>query len=134
MEEADFKNLAIYQKAQEIAHLTQALVDAMDQGQEAGDVSQQMLEDAYTLAPKIAGAESIAYYQGKMEKAVQVKIAACSLQASTALCRMEEMADDQYIQVVRDEIENFRHLFLDWIDTFQEAEDLEDEWGLFRKA
>ena len=129
----EYKQTPIYQKAEEIIHLTRALVETMDQEHTFAEIGNQMVEDAYILGAKIAGATGLDIYSDKMEKAVLIKVSACSLQASTTFCSEEGLADPEHLRVLSDEIENFRVLFVDWINTFHECEDYDDGWGLFQK-
>jgi hypothetical protein len=42
----------------------------------------------------------------------------------------EGVIDETYCEIIRDEIDNFRQLFKQWVATFVKDE-YEDEWGLF---
>ncbi|MOA56507.1 hypothetical protein D3C78_1805000 [compost metagenome] len=66
-----------------------------------------------------------------MESAVIIKIHARELLTQTTLCKMEELVDEKYLQLLRDEIDNFRLLFIDWVNGFDRTNDVPDDWGLF---
>ncbi|MBC8155003.1 MAG: hypothetical protein H7Z72_19085, partial [Bacteroidetes bacterium] len=80
---------------------------------------------------KIVGAEGGDLYTLRMENAVIVKIHARELLAQTSYCKAERLADPAYLLVLRDEIEAFRELFVEWINSFDKDNDVPDEWGLF---
>ncbi|MFN2457507.1 MAG: hypothetical protein ABR502_04840 [Chitinophagaceae bacterium] len=42
----------------------------------------------------------------------------------------EGVIEDVYVHVIRKEIDEFRQLFRQWVNTFQKDE-YKDEWGLF---
>lgn len=127
----EYKELPIFSKAKEIAELTKALTDTMDEEQDRFHIKEQMLANAYVLASKIAGAEGASIYRIRMENAVLIKLASCELLAQSSLCKAEGITEDDYIQLLRDEIESFRILFLDWVEGFDRFDNQDDGWGIF---
>lgn len=123
----------VFQKAEEIRELTQRIIETMDKNDPESEIqSSLMLEDSIIIPAKIAGAEAVDDYILKMENAVIIKIHARSLLTRTSSLRYLELVDTAYLQLLRDEIENFRHLFRKWIATFQLDTNKEgDGWGLF---
>ncbi|MNE77638.1 hypothetical protein D3C80_1739670 [compost metagenome] len=89
------------------------------------------MENAFLLGAKISGAEGGDLYTLRMENAVIIKIHARELLTQTTLCRMEELAEDKYLQLLRDEINSFRLLFIEWVNNFDKSNDVPDDWGLF---
>ena len=90
-----------------------------------------MLGNAYMISAKIVGAEGGNLFRLRMECATQVKIAACDLLAQTTFCHTHQLIDDAYLQLLRDEIEEFRTLFVSWVHSFDRSNDIDDGWGLF---
>lgn len=132
-EEMDaFKKLPIYQKAIQIGDITKHLVDTFDEKKDQFMLREQMLVDAYSLGAKVAGAEGGDLYSIRMENAVIIKKHANELLAATSMCRHENLASQEYLQLLRDEIEEFRKLFVEWINTFDKSNDVEDDWGLWK--
>ena len=124
--------LPIYKKALEILDLTEQIVDTFGDESMAKMHRESMLEDAMILPAKIAGAEAMDYYVPKMENATIVKIHARSLLTQTASIKYLHLVNEQYVQLLRDEIEAFRLLFKDWVKTFDINTTKEgDGWGLF---
>ncbi|MCO4291950.1 hypothetical protein NF867_03630 [Solitalea sp. MAHUQ-68] len=130
-EQERIHNLPIYKKAVEIADITKAITEAIDPEKDVMEIGQQMLGNAYMLAAKVVGAEGGDLYTLRMECAVVIKIHARELTSQTTLCKMEELAADKYLQLLRDEIDSFRLLFIDWVNGFDKENDIQDNWGLF---
>jgi len=132
-EDKNFESLPIYKKAQEIVDLTEKIVDTFsDDESRPSRYREYMLEDAMMLPTKIAGAEAMDYFIHKMENATLVKIHARSLLTQTASIKHLGLVNEQYVQLLRDEIDAFRLLFREWIKTFDKNTTREgDGWGLF---
>lgn len=124
--------LPVYQKAEEILELTERIVNLFESGGMEEMHRSMMLEDAMILQVKIAGAQAMDDYILKMENAVIIKIHARSLLATTSSLKYMETIDTRYLQLLRDEIEAFRLLFLKWVNSFQiDTTKDPDGWGLF---
>lgn len=126
-----YKELPIFSKAKEIAALTKALTDTIDEEVDRFHIKEQMLANAYVLASKVAGAEGASVYRIRMENAVLIKLASCELLAQASLCKAEALTEADYIQLLRDEMETFRQLFLDWVENFDRLDNHDDGWGIF---
>lgn len=129
--EREYRQLPIFQKAMEIVEITKALTDSIEEEADKFHVREQMMANAYVLGAKIAGAEGAGIYRIRMENAVLIKLAACELQAQTSLCKAEALTENDYLQLLRSEIEAFQSLFIDWIDSFDPTDNFDDGWGLF---
>lgn len=129
--EKKIHNLPIMKKAREIYDLTRAITETFDKEKDQLRMREHMLSCAVILGPKIAGAAGSDSYMIQMENAVIIKMNARDLLASTSLVRAESLSQPEYLQVLRDEIENFRLLFLEWIKTFKDSEKWDDGWGMF---
>lgn len=125
------ESLPIFQKAEEIRELTQRIIDSLDDGDIKMIHSNIMLEDSMILSVKIAGAEAVDDFIMKMENATIIKIHARSLQTQTASLLFEEVLPEEYLRLLRKEIEAFRLLFRTWIKTFHKFPKDGDGWGLF---
>ena len=117
-------------KAKEIIGLTRALVGSLDEARRElyGGL---MLEDAMVMSAKFAGAESIPDFVLKMEKAVIMKVHAKSLNSMTYQLALEETHAEEHLELLRQAIEEYRKLFIDWIRSFDPAEKYDDGWGIF---
>jgi len=90
-----------------------------------------MMEDVMLINAKLRGAEGGDLYSIRMENAVIIKIHAVSLLTATSGLKMMGLSNNKYLQLLRDEIEEFRKLFVEWINSFDKTNDIPDGWGLF---
>jgi hypothetical protein len=90
-----------------------------------------MMEDVMIMNAKIRGAEAGDLYSIRMENAVIIKTHAVSLLTATSGLKMMGLSNNKYLQLLRDEIEEFRKLFLEWTQSFDKTNDIPDGWGLF---
>jgi hypothetical protein len=93
-----------------------------------------MMEDVMLINSKLRGAEAGDLYSIRMENAVIIKTHAVSLLTATSGLKMMGLSNNKYLQLLRDEIEEFRKLFVDWINTFDKTNNIPDGWGLFYDA
>ena len=130
-EQDRINNHPLMLKAKEIFDLSRHIYESIDAEKDELNIREQLLADASILAPKFAGAEGGGDYILKMENAVIMKIHARNLLAFTSGLQMEEVCPEEYLHLLRNEIENFRRLFLDWIKGFDNSDLYDDGWGLF---
>lgn len=90
-----------------------------------------MLEDVIMINSKLRHAESTYLYSIKMENAVFIKSHALSLLTATSGLKMMSLSNKNYLQLLRDGINEFRLLFVEWINSFDKTIDILDGWGLF---
>lgn len=125
------EQLPVLKKANEILEITQAIVGTIDEEDDVLMMSEQMMANAMMLPSKIVGAEGVDLYTLRMENAVIIKIHARELLTQTNYLRSENLSNPEYIQLLCNEIENFRALFVEWINSFDKENDAPDDWGLF---
>jgi hypothetical protein len=124
----------IYKKAEHIFQLTHALVEIIPKDNEflQETTVRFMMEDAMMIPAKISGAEAVDLYDLKMENAVIIRKCARELYVRVGSLRFEEdIKDKEYIELLRNEIDEFRLLFIDWVATFDPWNYIIDRWGLF---
>ena len=83
------------------------------------------------IMAKISGAEAVKLYDIKMENATIIRKAARDIMVSGNLLKELGFSDAKYYKVIRNLIEDFRLLFIDWIATFNPKHYIVDNWGLF---
>ena len=130
----NLKNLPIYKKAEEIYQLTDALIKTFPTDNEflQETTLRFMLEDAMIILAKITSAEAVELYDLKMENAAIIRKAARELYVSVGSLQFEEnLENKEYIELLRNEVEAFRLLFIDWVASFDEWNYIIDRWGLF---
>jgi hypothetical protein len=124
--------MPLYQKGQEIVDLVRTIADLIADGDDPlGYTKQLMLEDAYILCAKIAAAEGGDLYDIRMENAALIRRAAHSLKLHIHSLRMYGFEHAEYYMMVREKVEEYRLLFIDWVAGFDKTNYIADRWGLF---
>jgi hypothetical protein len=127
--EKKLKSMPVYQKAVSIVTLTQHLIAAFDKGKDELNLAEFMLANSSLIPAKIAGAEAGDLYSLRIENAMLIRIAARELLAQTSLCKHMKLNHKDHLQLLRNEIEQFRILFLEWVRNFDANNDVRDEWS-----
>ena len=127
------RQLPIYQKAELLYKLVESIVASLPEEDEyIQSTKHLMLEDAMLLPAKIAGAESGDLYSIRMQNAAIIRDHAMHLYVQVGGLRFHDAYKNiQYIQLIRKEINEFRHLFIEWVETFDTNHHIWDDWGLF---
>ena len=126
------EKLPIFMKGNEIFDLVRKITDLIPEDNEyLVDVKGGMLSDAAQLTVKVAGAEAAGLYDLKMENAAIIRKAARDLMVQQHSLEMFGFEYVEYYQMVRDLIEEYRLLFIDWIAGFDKWDYVIDRWGLF---
>jgi len=87
--------------------------------------------DAMLICPKIAGAEGGGLYDIRMENAAIIRKAAREVMTSCTGLEMWAFKQTEYLELLRNEVEEFRVLFAEWVKTFAPWNYIIDRWGLF---
>ena len=131
-DEVDPKDLAIYKKGMEIFQVVDHICQLIpDEDERLGHVKGIMLEDAILLSVKVAGATGDQLYDIKMEAAAIIRKAARELMIQNHALEMFGFEHVEYYQIVRDLLEEYRLLFIDWVARFDPWDYIIDRWGLF---
>lgn len=124
--------LPIFRKGEEIYDLVTRITDLIPEDNEhLVFVKSCMLDDAAQLTVKVAGAEAAGLYDLKMENAAFIRKAARDLMVQQHSLDMFGFENVEYYQMVRDLIEEYRLLFIDWVSGFDKWDYIIDRWGLF---
>ena len=126
------KQLPLYKKGKEIVELVRQIADLIsDDDDHLKFVKEFMLEDAYMLTSKIANAEGGDLYDIRMENAAIIRKSARDLMLQNHSLEMFGFEYVEYYSMVRDLIEEYRLLFIDWVAGFDKWNYTVDSWGLF---
>ena len=125
------KNLPIYKKSLLIRKLTKYVVATIDEDDEM-NLHQLMLEHAYMISSKIAGAEAGELYSYRLENALSIKRYANELMTEIMLCESRGFGNQDYIPLLKEQIEELRTMFVNWVKSFDKSKDVEDTWSLWR--
>lgn len=125
----------LQKKAKEIFHLLLALKESFSEEELEKDSPHAyhlMMENITKVMAKLAGAQAVHdMYHALMENAVLVKVNMRELQVQLFSAKEFYNGDATYLQVIRDETEIFKELFIEWRKTFDPSQDLPDDWHLF---
>lgn len=126
------EKLPVYRKGREIFNMVSKIADLIPESNEyLMDIKGWMLSDAAQLTVKVAGAEAAGLYDLKMENAAIIRKAARDLMVQQHSLESFGFEYVEYWQMVRDLIEEYRMLFLDWVAGFDKWDYIIDRWGLF---
>jgi hypothetical protein len=126
------EDLPIYKKGEEIYKLTRKICELIPEDNEHLQfVKGDMLLNASLLTVKVAGAEGGDLYDLRMEAAAIIRKAARDLMVSNHSLEMFGFEEVEYFDMVRDLIEEYRLLFIDWVVGFDQWNYIIDRWGLF---
>ena len=128
----DPQELPIYKKGEEIYQVVDQICELIDDDDQfLGHVKRIMLEDAMLLTVKVAGATGGQLYDIKMECATIIRKAARELMIQNHALQMFGFEHVEYFQIVRNMIEEYRLLFIDWVSGFDKWAYIIVRWGLF---
>ena len=128
----NFEELSLYKKGEEIYEVVDHICELIpDDNEMLGHVKGVMLEDAMLLTVKVAGAHGGQLYDIRMEAAAIIRKAARELMIQNHSLEMFGFEHVEYFQIVRDLLEEYRFLFIDWVAKFDPADYIIDRWGLF---
>jgi hypothetical protein len=128
----NYEQLPIYRKGQEIAELVDAILELADNDNEhLQSICGMMCEDAYNLSVKVAGAEGGELYDLRMENAAIIRMSARNLIVQTHGLSMFGFQYPEYFLLLREAVEEYRLLFIDWVAGFDRWNYVIDRWGLF---
>lgn len=127
-----YRNSPIFKKAQEIHETIQRIIALFPEDNEHLEyMKSQLTGDSLLIQAKLAGAFGVKLYDLKMENATLIRKAARDLMVSYHSLKMFGFEDVQYYELVREQLEEFRLLFIDWVANFNPKHFITDEWGLF---
>lgn len=130
--EIDVHELPIYKKGKEIFDVVHQIADLIpDDNEHLSDIKGWMLSDAMQLTVKIAGAEGGSLYDLKMEAAVIIRKSARDLILHQHSLKQFGFKNTEYFTIIRELVEEYRLLFIDWVADFNQWDYIIDRWGLF---
>ena len=125
-----YRKLPIFQKSEEILELAEVIAEALKEDSKKEHLASEILSNAMIMQVKIAGAEGGGLYSLKMQNAVVIKIAAQDMLNAVIFSAMVNLNEEDYVQLMRDKVEEFRLEFLNWIRGFDKSYDIPDNRGI----
>jgi len=130
--EIDPRTLPIYKKGLEIADVVRNICDLIPEDNDMlQSLKEQMIHDSRLLTVKIGGAMAGELYDIKMEAATFIRRAAHDLMITYHSLKAYGFKEVEYYLIVRNLIEEYRLLFIDWVAGFDKWNYIIDRWGLF---
>lgn len=127
------EKLPIYQKAMLIYKLVDSLLMSIPENDDYLQATKELMRaDAMIIPAKIAGAEGGDLYSIRMQNAAIIRDHVMHLYVQVGSLRFHKsFTDVEYVTHIRKELDEFRLLFVDWIESFDTSNYIWDEWGLF---
>lgn len=128
--------LPIYQKAEDILKMINGLLETIPEEDEFLNHTKYMMRDDISIiCAKIAGAEGGNEYTIRMQNAAIIRDYAMHLYVEVGSLRFHDnFKDKDFVLLIRKEIDEFRRLFIDWVDGFDKNNHFWDEWELFNPS
>ena len=124
--------MPLFLKGEEILEVVRQLIDLIPEEDELlNSLKGILLEDVFMLTSKILSAEAVEIYDLKMENATLIRKAAHDLMVHNHTLKDFGFEHTGYFQIVRNLLEEYRLLFIDWVATFDINNYIIDRWGLF---
>lgn len=143
-EEDNYRKTPLFKKAEEIRRLAEAIVESapdeiMGGAPERKEFDDHMLEgskndvmaNAYQIGAKIAGAYNMDLYDLQMENACLIRRSCREMLVALRGLEIAGYSEDRYFDLLRNAVEEFRPLFVEWVATFKRSDRMWDDWGLF---
>ncbi len=136
-----YKNMPVFIKAMQLSEFARNYADYIDAQAEskldaedlllAKEYALRIIENAYIIPAKIAGAEGGDLYDLRMENAALIRKAARELETSCGAVRMFKIGGEEYLDAIREEVDAFRIEFVNWVKSFDTSNYIFDRWCLF---
>lgn len=123
----------LFRKGKEIFDVVHKIAELIpnDDDSPLQHIKANMISDAALLTVKVAGACSGDLYDIRMEAAAIIRKAARDLMVTNHSLEMFDFKDVAYFDIVRELLEEYRLLFIDWVASFDQWNYITDRWGLF---
>lgn len=125
-----YRKLPVFIKAEELLELAEAIVEAIKEDDQKEWLAGEIVGNAMLVQAKIAGAEGAGLYSLRMENAVLIKYAVYNIRNAVISSEMFNLNNEDYVDLMRDKIEEFRIEFVAWIRGFDKSYDIPDNWAI----
>jgi len=125
-----YEKLPVYKKAQELFDLAEVIAESLKEDEMKEHLAVQMLSNAALLQAKIAGAEGGGLYSLRMQNAILIKLAVQDMFNAVSFASMVEINEEDYVNLMRDKVDEFRLVFNDWVRGFDKTYDIPDNWAI----
>lgn len=139
-----YQETLLFKKAEEIREIATAICEtAPEEGKSDRpghkDIADHMLQaskddimqNAYTIGAKIAGAYAMDMYDLQMENACLIRRGCREMVVALRGLEMGGHSEQAHFDLLRKAVQEFRPLFAEWIGTFKDSFYVWDDWELF---
>jgi hypothetical protein len=125
-------NLPVYKKAEETYQMARVIVEVIDESdkREREWFTNEILSNATMILGKIANAEGGGLYSLRMYNAVRIRLGIQDMMNAVVSTEIFGMNEEDYVQLMRDKVEEFRVVFVKWIRGFDKTHDIPDDWAI----
>lgn len=125
-----YRRLPVFKKADEILELAEIIAEALKEDEKKEHLAAEIVTNAMLIQVKIAGAEGGNLYSLRMQNAVLIKIAVQDMFNAIVFSSMVKINEEDYVELMREKVEEFRLIFVDWIRGFDKSNDIPDNWAI----
>ncbi len=125
-----YRNLPVFKKSEEILEIAEVIAESLKTDDKSEHFASEIIGNAMIIQVKIAGAEGGGLYSLKMQNAVLIKFAVHDMFNAVAAAAMMEINEEDYVDLMREKVEEFRLEFVQWIRGFDKTYDIPDNWGI----
>lgn len=125
-----YRKLPVFRKSEELVQLAEAIAGSLKESNKTEFLATEIMSNAYIIQAKIAGAEGGSLYSLRMQNAVLIKLAAQDMFNAVSSASMFKIGEEDYVNLMRDKVEEFRLVFIDWIRGFDKSYDIPDSWAI----
>jgi hypothetical protein len=125
-----YRKLPVFKKADEILELAEVIAEVLKEDDKKEHLAAEIVSNAMLIQVKIAGAEGGNLYSLRMQNAVLIKIAVQDMFNAIVFSSMVKINEEDYVELMREKIEEFRLVFVDWIRGFDKSNDIPDNWAI----
>jgi len=126
-----YRKLPVFKKSQELFDLAEAMADSLrDDDDRKSHLASEIFSNAALIQAKIAGAEGGGLYTIHMQNAVLIKLATQDMFSAAAVASMMKLNEQDYVELLREKIEEFRIVFNEWVRGFDKTYDIPDNWAI----
>ena len=125
-----YQKLPVFRKSEELLELVEVIAESLKDSERKDYFVSEMINNAYLVQVKIAGAEGGGLYSLRMQNAVLIKLAVQDMFNAVSAAAMLDINEEDYVDLMRDKVEEFRLLFVDWIRGFDKTHDIPDSWAI----
>jgi hypothetical protein len=125
-----YRTLPVFKKSAELLELAEIIAQALKEDEKKEHFAAEILTNAMLIQVKIAGAEGGSLYSLRMQNAVLIKLAVHDMLNAVIVSAMVEINEEDYVELMREKIEEFRLEFVAWIRGFDQSNDIPDNWAI----